>query len=157
MMAETGLRTNALLSLRVSDLDLTHGTAIVRRGKGGKGRIVPFGPQTAAAPDRYLRVRRDHKLAGTEAVWLGLLSKAFGYTGLWHALVYRAKLAGIDGMHPHRLRHTAPTRWLAAGGSEGGLMAVAGWSKHEMTDRYTRATVSERAADEARKLKLGEL
>ena len=36
-------------------------------------------------------------------------------------------------------------------------MAVAGWSKHEMTDRYTRATVSERAADEARKLKLGEL
>jgi len=50
MMAETGLRTNALLSLRVSDLDLTHGTAIVRRGKGGKGRIVPFGPQTAAAP-----------------------------------------------------------------------------------------------------------
>jgi integrase/recombinase XerD len=102
-------------------------------------------------------VRRDHKLAGTEDVWLGLLSKTFGYTGLWRALVYRAKLAGIDGMHPCRLRHTAATRWLAAGGSEGGLMAVTGWWKREMIDRYTRATVSERAADEARRLKLGEL
>jgi integrase/recombinase XerD len=102
-------------------------------------------------------VRRDHKLAGTEDVWLGLLSKVFGYGGLWRALVYRAKLAGIDGRHPYRLRHTAATRWLAAGGSEGGLMAVAGWWKREMIDRYTRATVSEPAADEAGRLKLGEL
>ena len=60
-------------------------------------------------------------------------------------------------MQPYRLRHTAATRWLAAGGAEGGLMAVAGWSKCEMIDRYTRATVSERAADEDRRLKLGEL
>ena len=60
-------------------------------------------------------------------------------------------------MHPHRLPHTAATRWLAAVGSEGGLMAVAGWSKREMIDRYTQATVSEPAADEARRLTLGEL
>ena len=102
-------------------------------------------------------MRRDHKLAGTDDVWLRLLSKTLGYNGLWRALVCRAKLAGIDGMHPYRLRHTAATRWLAAGGSEGGLMAVARWWKREMIDRYTRATVSERAADEARRLKLGEL
>lgn len=52
------------------DVDLTRGLAIVRRGKGGKGRPVPFGPQTSRAIDRYLRLRRSHRLAGTPALWL---------------------------------------------------------------------------------------
>jgi integrase/recombinase XerD len=157
LMAETGLRASELLSLQVSDLDLPHGTALVRKDKGGKARIVPFSPQTSAALDRYLRIRRDHKLADTQDVWLGARSNQFNYTGLWRTLTYRARLAGIDGMHPHRLRHTAATRWLAAGGSEGGLMQVAGWSKREMLDRYVHATASERATDEARRLNLGEM
>ena len=55
------------------------------------------------------------------------------------------------------LRHTAAHRWLAAGGTEGGLMAVAGWSSREMLDRYARATAAERAAAEARNLNLGDV
>jgi len=55
------------------------------------------------------------------------------------------------------LRHTAASRWPAAGGSEGGLMAVAGWTRRDMIDRYTAATARERAADEARSLNLGDL
>ena len=66
-------------------------------------------------------------------------------------------MAGLNGFHPHLLRHTAASRWLAAGGSEGGLMAVAGWSTRDMIDRYTRATAAERAAAEARGLNLGDL
>lgn len=41
-----------------SDIDLSRGTALVRRGKGGKGRFVPFGPHTGRALDRYIRLRR---------------------------------------------------------------------------------------------------
>jgi integrase len=155
LMAETGMRAGECAALTTDDLDLMHGHAIVRRGKGAKGRQVPFGKQTAAALDRYLRARREHKLADTPALWLGDRSNGFGYTALYRAVAYRAKLAGIEHLHPHRLRHTAATRWLAAGGSEGGLMSVAGWSRREMIDRYTKATASQRAADEARKLDLG--
>ena len=36
-------------------------------------------------------------------------------------------------------------------------MSVAGWSRRDMLDRYTRATASERAAAEARGLGLGDL
>jgi integrase len=60
-------------------------------------------------------------------------------------------------MHPHLLRHTAADRWLTAGGSEGGLMAVAGWTRPDMLLRYTRARAEQRAADEARRLNLGDL
>jgi site-specific recombinase XerD len=157
LMAETGARAGEVTAMLVADLDLRRGMAVIRRGKGGKGRIVPFSPQTATALDRYIRVRRTHLLAASPALWVGDRGKTFSYSALQRSLAYRAKLAGITRFHPHLLRHTAATRWLAAGGSEGGLMAIAGWSSREMLDRYTRATASDRAAAEARTLGLGEL
>lgn len=157
LLAETGLRAGEVTAMRRDDLDVPGGTAVIRRGKGGKGRVVPFSPQTGQALDRYLRTRRTHRLAATPALWLGDRGKELAYHGLRKALGERAAAAGLDGFHLHLLRHTAATRWLAAGGSEGGLMAVAGWSRREMLDRYTRATAAERAADEARGLGLGEL
>lgn len=157
LMIETAARAGEVIAMTVPDTDLRSGMAVVRRGKGGKGRTVPFGPQTGRAIDRYLRVRRQHRLAGTPVLWLGDRGKEFGYHALYDTLRYRAGLAGIEGFHPHVLRHTAAGRWLAAGGSEGGLMAVAGWSRREMIDRYTRATSERRAADEARRLGLGDL
>ncbi|MFG3619069.1 tyrosine-type recombinase/integrase [Nocardia sp. NPDC047654] len=156
-MAETGARAGEVIGITVDDVDLTRGLATVRRGKGGRGRVVPLSAQTCRAIDRYLRVRRGHRLADTPVFWLGVDGKSFGYDALRKTLAYRAELADIKNFHPHLLRHTAATRWLAAGGSEGGLMAVAGWKRRDMIDRYTAATASERAAAEARGLGLGDL
>jgi len=119
--------------------------------------VVPFGPQTARAIDRYLRTRRSHRLAGGPDLWLGDRGKAFAYDGLHKALGGRARAAGLSGFHPHLMRHTAAHRWLSAGGSEGGLMAVAGWTRPDMLLRYTKAQASSRAAVEARRLNLGDL
>ncbi|MGW0759454.1 tyrosine-type recombinase/integrase [Streptomyces sp. NPDC002814] len=160
LMIETGARAGEVVSMALDDVNLHDGGAVIRKGKGGKGgkgRAVPFGPQTGRAIDRYLRLRRTHRLADSPALWLGDRSKGFSYDGLYVALKRRAQLAGIDGFHPHLMRHTAASRWLAAGGSEGGLMAVAGWTRRDMLDRYTRASSERRAADEARRLNLGDL
>ncbi len=157
LMLETGVRAGEVVGLLIPDIDLMAGTAIVRRGKGGKGRVVPVGPQTARAIDRYMRLRRTHRLAGTPDLWLGDRGKQFTYDALHKSLKMRADRAGIKGFHPHRMRHTAAHRWLAAGGSEGGLMAVAGWTRPDMLMRYTQAQASARAADEARKLNLGDV
>lgn len=157
LMAESGMRAGELLGVTTFDVDLPHGLVTVRRGKGGKGRVVPFGPQTGRALDRYLRLRRTHRLKDTPTFWLGDRGKTLEYHGLRDTLRYRAEVAGIKGFHVHLLRHTAASRWLARGGSEGGLMSVAGWSTRDMIDRYTRSTAAERAADEARGLNLGEI
>ena len=157
LMAETGMRAGEVIGLAVDDVDLSRGLVTVRRGKGGKGRVAPFGAPTGVAIDRYIRMRRSHLLADTTTLWLGDRGKGFNYDGLHKSLKYRAELAGLKKFHPHLLRHTAASRWLAAGGSEGGLMAVAGWSTRDMIDRYTRSTAADRAADEARGLNLGEL
>lgn len=157
LMAETGLRAGEAVGLTLDDLDLGAGLVTIRKSKTGRGRVVHIGPKTAQAIDRYLRIRRTHKLAGRPDVWLGERSTGLGYTGLWTALKRRAAMAGITRFHPHLFRHTAASRWLSRGGSEGGLMAQAGWSQRAMLDRYSRATASARAAEEAKRLGLGDL
>lgn len=157
LMLETGLRAGEVVTLHLSDLDLIGGIATVRRGKGYKGRTVAFGAQTARSIDKYLRARRAHPRADRPELWLGERGQLFGYSALWKQLQYRAKLAGIGPVNPHRLRHTFASRWLHAGGSEGGLMSQAGWARRDMLDRYSRSTAAARAAEEARKLNLGDL
>lgn len=157
IMVETGARIGEVVAMTTDDIDVAAGIIIIRRGKGGKGRTIPVGPQTSRAVDRYLRLRRAHRLASSPALWLGDRGKTIAYSGMYDSLVRRARLAGIEDFHPHVLRHTAAGRWLQRGGSEGGLMAIAGWTRRDMIDRYTRATAAKRAADEARDLNLGDL
>jgi site-specific recombinase XerD len=156
LAVEAICRAEELLSMTVADVDLHRGIATITRGKGGRGRVVPFGSQTARAIDRYLRIRRT-KISVVRSLWVGESGRPLSYAGLYTNLRRRADRAGIVHFHPHRLRHTGASRWLDAGGSEGGLMAVAGWSSRDMLARYVQDTAAERAADESRKLNLGDL
>lgn len=157
LMFETAIRSGELVDLRLDDLDLIARLITIRRGKGGRGRVIPIGQATTEALLVYLDHRERHPLAHTTDLWLGNRGQQFGREGLSRALRRRAKRAGVHGFRPHRLRHTAAHRWLAAGGSESGLMAIAGWTRSDMLVRYTRARASERAAVEARRLDLGNL
>lgn len=44
LLSDTGMRAFELLALRVEDLNLIEGTGVIRRGKGGKGRVFAFSP-----------------------------------------------------------------------------------------------------------------
>lgn len=167
LMFTTGARAGEVVAMATADLNLREDppTAIIRRGKGGRGRVVPLAVETAAAIDRYQRVRKAHRnrdgsshpLRDDPALWVGDRGKGFTYDALHKTLAMRAQRAGVEGFHPHMLRHTAAHRWLAKGGSEGGLMAVAGWTRPDMLLRYTKAQASARAAEEAQRLDLGAL
>lgn len=156
LMCESMVRAGELLAMTTADVDIRAGQAVVRRGKGGKGRLVPFGPQTGRALDRYARARRKHILAASPPYWLANRQRVMSYDGLYTTLKRRAAAAGFT-MHPHMLRATGAIRWRAAGGSVPGLLTVAGWSSLEMAQRYVRAAESRLAVDEAHKLNLGDL
>ncbi len=47
LATEAMCRADELLAMTVDDVDLRRGLATITRGKGGKGRIVPFGPDRA--------------------------------------------------------------------------------------------------------------
>lgn len=156
VFCESGARSFEVLGMTVEAVDARSGSVVID-GKGGKQRVIPVGPATARSLDRYLRARRSHKLAERPELWLGARGKPLGYAGLRYALRDRAAAAGLSGFHPHRLRHTFADRWLDSGGSEGGLMQVAGWSDPTMIRRYSRARAAARAVEESRRLGLGEL
>jgi integrase/recombinase XerD len=157
LMAETGVRIGGAMGMKVADLDMVERTARVVL-KGGRPHTVgPLSAKTVLALKRYLAMRRSHRLAHTPALWLGEQSRPFGYQGAARALGIRAARAVIAGFHPHRLRHTSASRWLDAGGSEGGLMQQMGWRDRSMLDRYVRDTAARRAREEAARLNLGDI
>ena len=57
LMANTGMRIGECCALDVADVDVVNLTATIRRGKGGRGRIVPFDPTTARANVRSSAAR----------------------------------------------------------------------------------------------------
>lgn len=159
LLAETGLRASELISIRVEDVDRSN--EIIRvLGKGNKERFVRIGPKTAVAITRYLKLRRQHKLADLPDLWLGGPCRGrgtFGYSAMWAALRRRARSVGIENFHPHKLRHTFANRWLEANGSETGLMTAAGWTNLKMVQRYTATRAAAHSMAEARSLNLGNI
>lgn len=109
LMLESGMRAGEVVALQLEDIDLKDGVAVVRRGRGGRGRVVPFSSEVALAVDRYLRLRRSHRLAQRPDLWLGDRGKTFSYDALHKTLAMRADAAGVIGFHPTSCATPLPT------------------------------------------------
>jgi site-specific recombinase XerD len=152
---DAGLRISELASLTVADVavDDIRARHLVVRGKGGKVRGTVIGAATATVLRRYLRERARSRHAALPGLWLGQQG-AMTISGLNKLIRAVGARAGLDGIHPHLLRHTWAHYYRLNGGQTDNLVYLAGWSGPAMALRYGRSAAAERAEQEALGLSL---
>jgi site-specific recombinase XerD len=150
LLFDTGMRRGDLVSITLEHLNLDDQSVVIR-AKGRDERMVAFGRQTVRVLDRYLRARATQPHAQDPHLFIGQHGK-MGGTGIYWVLTERAKQAGLEGIHPHRLRHKFSHEFLAAGGQEGDLMEQNGWTTTKMARHYGAALRNQRAREAVKRL-----
>ncbi len=101
----TGVRKQELLNLRVSDIDFERRLLLVRQGKGRKDRMIPLSERLIAP----LRSQCAGKNA-RDTVYVGLNPRS-----VYRVITRLARACGLQGIHPHTLRHYFATRLVELG------------------------------------------
>jgi site-specific recombinase XerD len=148
LFIDAGLRRAELAGLSVGDVDRTR-RVVLAEGKGARPRECPMGAKAMQAMDRYLRARRSHPHADSEALWLGVRGPMTD-SGVAQVVRRRGVEAGVGPIHPHQLRHTFSHLFRMNGGSPDDLMRLAGWKSPQMLTRYGASAADERARDSHR-------
>lgn len=137
-----GLRASELVGLDFSWLMLDDDLLRVR-GKGGKERFVPFLGCAARALARYLDEGRPHlhpKRRGwldPDAVFLNARGGRISRRSVFTIVESYGRKAGIEGLHPHLLRHSFATHMLEGGADLRSLQEMLGHSDISTTQIYT--------------------
>jgi len=156
VLLSTGMRLQELAGLELDDLDLDAGVVRIRYAKGGEPRFAALESKCVRALDQYLRVRESWRHGRLPYVWLSIQGR-LAYGSIPEVLEARAKQAGIVHLHAHLFRHLFAHTYLARGGGEVALTALAGWSSLDMVKRrYGKALQNERAISEQHRLGITE-
>ena len=133
-----GLRASELCGLDLRTTLLDEGLLRVF-GKGDKERVVPVLGTAAEALAAYLDRGRG-ALVGrrpTQAVFLNARGGRLSRQSV-HAIVEKyGRVAGIDGLHPHTLRHSFATHLLEGGADLRVVQELLGHANVATTQLYT--------------------
>ena len=146
----TGVRRTEMVRLELGDFDPAQRTLHVRRGKGGKSRLLPVGDRAARWLSHYLAEIRPLLAGhpGERALFLSGYGSAFSpaYLGNWVARQMRK--AGIEKKGScHLFRHSCATHMLEGGADIRYIQQMLGHARLDTTQIYTEVSI--RALTEA--------
>lgn len=163
LLLDTGARVAECARLDLADVPVTARTGQARlHGKGDQVRHVPIPPTTRRHLTTWQTTRRQllaerPELAArvADALWIGQRGRTTA-KGITEVVLACGRDAGIEGLRPHRLRHTYATRLREGGMDPAQIQTLMGHVSITTTARYFRAGQAEVAAEIERILGDGE-
>ena len=127
LVYSAGLRSAEAVGLDLGDVDFEQEHVHVRRGKGGKERVVPLGEEAALWLGRYLRdARPDLATGANDALFISARGRRLDTSTLRRIVP-----------HPHRLRHAFATHLLDGGADLRTIQELLGHSSLSTTQVYS--------------------
>ena len=134
LMLDCGLRRGEIPRLNFGDVNLKNNTLLVR-GKGAKERLVPIGSNCSKLLKDYISSSVFQNSASP--LFTDYISHKRCTDNLMKQVFQDLKLrSGIERLHPHLLRHTFATYYLADGGDLETLRLILGHSSINTTQIY---------------------
>ncbi|MGV0337347.1 tyrosine recombinase XerC [Corynebacterium bovis] len=137
LLYATGVRVSELVGVDLDDVDTGERTVRVT-GKGGKTRVVPFGPSTATALRAWIDARP--RLSGPSsgpALFLGVRGGRIDPRQVRTVVRTATAAAGGPTLSPHGIRHSTATAVLEGGADLRIVQELLGHSSMATTQIYT--------------------
>lgn len=135
-----GLRVSELVNLKLEDLKLESGHALVR-GKGDKERIVPLGQAAQNAIGTYLAQSRGVLLNGRASSMLFVRRGGARLTRQRVWQMVRAVSASTRHASPHTLRHSCATHMVENGADLRTVQTILGHADISTSQVYTHVAL----------------
>lgn len=141
LLWRTGLRISEALDLEERDLNPSEMAVLVRKGKGGKRRLVLMDSYGWSELDKWLKIRRDFP---SGKLFCAVQADAAG-RALWSSDVRRQfreaqNIAGVRRRFaPHQLRHKLACDLRREGVDFDAIQAQLGHARLDVTQQYLRS------------------
>ena len=127
LVYSAGLRSAEAVGLDLGDVDFEQELVHVRKGKGGKDRVVPLGEEAAHLVAQYLHEARPQLVNGAEnALFVSARGRRLDTSTLRRLVP-----------HPHRLRHAFATHLLEGGADLRTIQELLGHASLSTTQMYS--------------------
>ncbi|WP_242856563.1 tyrosine-type recombinase/integrase [Butyrivibrio sp. AE2032] len=143
LMYATGLKTSEMISLKLSNIDLSIGCIRLKgTAKNGKDRLIPYGKKAKEALSAYLLDARAQLLDGAEddeTVFLNCSGVPMSRQGLWKLIKTYVKKAGVKSdITPFTLRHSFAVHLVDNGADVSSVQELMGYSDSNTISRYIK-------------------
>lgn len=142
VLYSTGIRLDELLGLSVHDPDFKDKVLYVRRGKGRKQRVVPFGKIALKSLKEYLeniRPRHAKRNFGERTLFLDNTGKPLSPASIRQFIREYRIAAGIKKpVSPHTFRRTCATHLMQQGADIRYIQTLLGHRSLKTTQMYTK-------------------
>lgn len=137
VLYRAGLRLSEALALRPPDVDSSASTITVKKGKGGKHRVVGIDAIGLLAVERWMAHRKVKGIPATAPLFCKMDGTPWAPTAVREVLKAAASRAGITKrVHPHGLRHSHAVRLDEAGARVSAISRQLGHSSIATTSVY---------------------